>query len=322
MSNDTAAFFANKKKKKGFKFNANLVDAEALAPQSHVDAPAVSTDGKIMADGTAFSADPSTVSVKKPQQDEEWDDGLASDFARKANTASEATVRDIKSLDAGKHHSGNIAEKLRVEETKAALAAAREGMEREARLLKEKKETDEAKKQEAATRFSGASATVGVTASKWTPPSLARVKLGAASATKGVNRRFNAEDEELFPDLASADKIIEQKEKEQQNAFRPLKKTPVGGGASWANKPTLSSTIRAVAPEFETEAPVTSYTESTAQGASPDELSAAATPSPASTTAAPILPASDTSGFAASSTSKIAPVKKKKKDLSTFKPKA
>jgi hypothetical protein len=36
MSNDTAAFFASKKKKKGFKFNANLVDADALAPRDHV----------------------------------------------------------------------------------------------------------------------------------------------------------------------------------------------------------------------------------------------------------------------------------------------
>jgi hypothetical protein len=36
MSNDTAAFFANKKKKKGFKFNANLVDADALASKDHV----------------------------------------------------------------------------------------------------------------------------------------------------------------------------------------------------------------------------------------------------------------------------------------------
>lgn len=33
---DTAAFFASKKKKKAFKFNANLVDASAVSTTVHV----------------------------------------------------------------------------------------------------------------------------------------------------------------------------------------------------------------------------------------------------------------------------------------------
>jgi hypothetical protein len=36
MSADTAAFFAGKKKKKAFKFNANLVDVTTIAPRDHV----------------------------------------------------------------------------------------------------------------------------------------------------------------------------------------------------------------------------------------------------------------------------------------------
>jgi len=33
---DTAAFFANKKKKKAFKFNANKIDASTVTPIIHV----------------------------------------------------------------------------------------------------------------------------------------------------------------------------------------------------------------------------------------------------------------------------------------------
>jgi hypothetical protein len=36
MSDAAAAFFANKKKKKAFKFNANLVDADSVISTVHV----------------------------------------------------------------------------------------------------------------------------------------------------------------------------------------------------------------------------------------------------------------------------------------------
>ena len=264
------------------------------------DAPAVSTDGALV--GGPIDA---TISDTKPQQ-EEWDDtALASDFSRKATTTTDV-IRDMKSLENSKGNSGNIAEKLRVEETKAQLAAAREGMEREARLLKEKKEADEAKKKEVASRFSDAAANIGGGSSmKWQPPSLTRVKMGASTAPSG-NRRFNVEDEELFPDLAAAGKILEQKEKEQQAAFKPVKKTPVGGGATWASKPKSSSPSRAVAPE--PEPAETPATEIASEEVKQEESTTAPLPAAAST------PASDAP--------KIAPLKKKKKDLSTFKPKA
>ena len=165
-------------------------------------------------------------------------------------------------------------------------------MEREARLLKEKKEADEAKKQDVASRFSGAAANIGVAGSvKWQPPSLAR-----------VNRRFNVEDEELFPDLAAAGKILEQKEKDQQAAFKPVKKTPVGGGASWASKPKSSSPASAVTPEPASAAEILSQDEAVQEESASAPLSVSSTPS--------------------SDAPKIAPIKKKKKDLSTFKPKA
>jgi hypothetical protein len=36
MMSDTAAFFANKKKKKAFRFNANLIDAKSVVNRDHM----------------------------------------------------------------------------------------------------------------------------------------------------------------------------------------------------------------------------------------------------------------------------------------------
>lgn len=36
MSNEAAAFFAKKKKKKGFKFNANNIDVSQITTTTHV----------------------------------------------------------------------------------------------------------------------------------------------------------------------------------------------------------------------------------------------------------------------------------------------
>jgi hypothetical protein len=341
MSNDTAAFFASKKKKKGFKFNANLVDADALVSRDHVyvfatlrysifvdsnlsltsyelcfccsDAPALSTDGALGADATSSE-------VNSAHHDE-WDDAaLASDLTRRVHASSLTSnnnpveaVRDMKS-DGAKGHSGNdIAEKLRTEEIKAQLAAAREGMEREAKLLKEKKEEAEAKKSETAPRFAGAGSSTGRSGDKWMPPSLSKMKMGAAS-TSTANRRFNVEDEELFPELAVADKIIEQKERDQQHSYKPVKKTPVGGGATWGSKPKITASSPAVAPE--PEATQGSINEEPLVNAP----AATATSSSSAITTSALDPVVPTSEGASANVSKVAPVKKKKKDLSTFKP--
>jgi hypothetical protein len=259
------------------------------------DAPAISSDGKFFSDGDTSTDAVDTTDAKK---NDEWDDAaLASNLARKVTTNASAEVRDMKSLDGAKGHQGNIAEKLRMEETKAQLAAAREGMEREAKLLQEKKEEMEAKKQEVAPRFAGAASSLGG-GGKWMPPSLAKMKMGAPS-TGGGNRRFNVDDAELFPDLATADKIIEQKEKEQQPLYKLVKKTPVGGGASWASKKPDAFPKSDVPAEPEITAADAPIQETLPQQASSEATFA--------TDISSHIPA------------KVAPIKKKKKDLSTFK---
>ena len=201
-------------------------------------------------------------------------------------------VMDMKSLE---RENATIAEKLRVEETKAQLAAAREGMEREAAKLKEEKEKKE--EHSAAPRFAGAAAGLG--GSRWVPPHM-RGGGGGAPTTIRPGGKLDVEDQELFPDLAAADKILEQKEKEQTPAFQVAKKTPVGGGATWASKPKVKPVAApaAVEPEVKEEE-ATKDTEP----AAPESAPAAATSALPSVTRKPLK-------------------KGKKKDLSTFKPKS
>merc|ERR1712151_495507 len=66
---------------------------------------------------------------------------------------------------------------------------------------------------------------------------LSRVRLGAT-------QKLDTQDESLFPDLASASAIIEQQQKSQQPAFKAPKKTPVGGGATWASKRTTKQALK------------------------------------------------------------------------------
>ena len=196
----------------------------------------------------------------------------------------------------------NIAEKLRVEETKAQLAAARIGMEREAQKLKEEREQKEKKKEEAnKSRFGAAAAGMGGSGGKWVPSrlrsgtagggALPRMRMGAAAGGFG---KVDTADEELFPDLAAADKILEKKEQANQPHFKPPKKTPVGGGASWATKMAKKAPAAKAPVEKEPEAKP-----------EPAPVPSPA-PAPAPVAAAPKIVKKAT--------------KKKKKDLSTFKP--
>ena len=112
--------------------------------------------------GLGGDADRAGAAAAELNNDEQWDDAAvvtvssaaaarkaasatsstaaSGDNAHVAPAASSGVVLDYKSL-APKRGTGsdNIAEKLRLEETKAQLAAAREGMEREAQKLKEEK---------------------------------------------------------------------------------------------------------------------------------------------------------------------------------------
>jgi hypothetical protein len=220
----------------------------------------------------------------------------------------------MKSLDSKRSDQGYIAEKLRVEETKAQLAAAREGMERQAAKLKDDRDKKDEKKASIPSssnpRFGAAAASMGAggTGTKWLPPhlraggggSMPRARM-PGSAYVGGFQKVDTQDEQLFPDLATADAIIE-KQKDFQPAFKAPKKTPVGGGATWASKMKKPAPRAPHAPKAEpavAEAPPIVAKE-------PEEPATTETAAPASTLTAK------------------APIKKrtlkKKKDLSTFKP--
>jgi hypothetical protein len=214
-------------------------------------------------------------------------------------------LMDMKAFDPKRNEQDNIAEKLRVEENKAKLAAAREGMEREAQRLKEEQE----KKTAVASRFAGAAEGIGGAGGKWVPPhmragALPKIRMGVGG---GNPNKVDTQDENLFPDLAAADAIIEQ-QKQQQPAFKMAKKTPVGGGASWASKPKLESK-----PKVETK-PETPKKEVQPQ---PEPAPEPAPPAPVPPTEKP-KPAEKAESSPAKPVAK--PLgKKKKKDLSAFK---
>jgi hypothetical protein len=242
--------------------------------------------------------------------EEQWDDeALAATYTRKGAATTGSELRDMKSLDPKRSDKGFIAEKLRVEETKAQLAAAREGMEREAAKLKEdaeKKDEKKAATSSGGTRFGAAAASMsgaGGTGGKWVPPhlrggssaGLTRSRMPGAS---GGFQKVDTKNEELFPDLAAADKILEKQQKQQQPVFKIPKKTPVGGGATWASKP---KPVPQKAPKAEpkvVEAPVEKK----------EEPIKAVAPAPAA------------DGSATKPVIKKRTTTKKKKDLSTFKP--
>lgn len=255
------------------------------------DAPALTNEQ----DSTVVSNSVETTEGRNNAPDsnnKDWDDETAStavSAVRSAPADSSAAVLDMKTHGSNAE-AENIAEKLRVEATKKQLAAAREGMEREALKLKEEREKEKGGKRTAPTVGTGRpmfSHLRGAGAG-----GLSRTRLGATS-------KLDTQDQELFPDLASASKILEKKEKDNKPVFKVAKKTPVGGGASWASK--MKAT-----PPTPTEAIVDS-------------------PAPA-----PEGPVQDTPAKPPKETPAPAPApaprvvkkatKKKKKDLSTFKP--
>ena len=246
---------------------------------------------------------------------DQWDDeALAATLTRKTATTGAGTtseLMDMKKFDPKVNEQDEVAEKLRVEENKAKLAAAKEGMEREAARLKEEKEKKaEAAAPATASRFAAAAA--GGAGGKWVPPhmrggALPKIRMGGG-ATSG---KVDTQNEELFPDLASADAIIKQQEGQQQTAYRVVKKTPVGGGATWGNK---------VKPQEPAKAKTPPRAESPKKDIAPEPEAAPSAPAVPS----PEKPKTTTAEPAATATAAAAPKKtlgkkKKKKDISTFK---
>lgn len=313
---DAAAFFAKKKKgkKKPFKFNANTIDAATVTQTVHVDAPALSTNQDTGMTGLSISS-PSNPDPQSSETDkgsgEQWDDdALAATLTRKVATTGAGTtseLMDMKALDPKRNEQDNIQEKLRLEENKAKLAAAREGMEREAQRLKDEQEKKKEAAAATAPRFGAAAAAVG--SGKWVPPhmraggagTLPKLRMGAAGSA--MPQKVDTQDENLFPDLASADAIIEQQQKSSQPVWKVAKKTPVGGGASWASKPKKE--------------------EKKAEPPKEEEATPAAAPAPAPVSPRPAKspekPKTTTATEASPAPKKTLGKKKKKKDLSTFK---
>lgn len=260
-------------------------------------------DGSAAADAVVNTVESGTASNDAGEQ---WDDeAMVATMAQKKAVASTNTAEllDMNPLDLNRSEQGDIQEKLRLQENKAKLAAAREGMEKEAQRLKEAKEKKDQEATSSKPRFGAAAAGMaGPGGGKWLPP---HMRGGGASMgsrfgrVSGVsNQKLDTEDENLFPDLASASAILE-KQKQEGPMYKVPKKTPVGGGATWGSKAKPAKK----APEAEE---------------APDETKAEEAPS--TETQAP-EPVTEAAPAPVAAKAPIKPKKKKKKDLSTFKSK-
>ena len=211
------------------------------------DAPALSTDQPTTEQTKATIEEPSPSSTT-------WDDVAVSSPAVVVPRGAH-NVEDLRDLNLENDTDDDIAEKLKVEETKAQLAAAREGMEAAAREEKEQQKEQP------------------VVAARWQSRVMRTQKLDTTN-------------EELFPDLKSADEILKQQDKKNKPK------------AATQRKPlTLKPKV---VPPKPVESPVESQPPVT-----PQETATASAPAAVS----PVKP-------------KLPIKKKKKKDLSTFKTKA
>ena len=228
-----------------------------------------------------------------------------------ATTGQTSELLDMKALDLKSNEQDDIQEKLRVEENKAKLAAAREGMEKEAQRLKEEKEKKESGAEKVAPRFAGAAAGMGMGGGKWVPPHMRGGGGMAPSRLPGASgsQKLDTQDEQLFPDLATADAIAEQ-QKKTTAAYMAPKKTPVGGGATWGSRPKLNLQTKKKTETQPQEAAAEPAKEVTSEP--PKEPDSEPETKPAE-------PAPEVPAPAATAKAPIKPKKKKKKDLSTFK---
>jgi hypothetical protein len=325
---DTAAFFAKKKKGKKFKsFNANKIDVSTVTPTTHVDAPEVSE--KALGDLKIG--------------DDQWADNTSSWGAANNNggVGADSKVAELLDMQTLMKSEDDVAERLRIEETKAQLARAKEGMAKEAeRLEREKKEKEE----KAANRKMGLAASMGEgTGGKWVPSHLR----GGGTAIRGPAtmdgvKQPNVTDDELFPDLASADKILAEKEKQEKAEQEKLAKqsqgirAPTGWGARMGSssagtgqrqplnlaartgeEPAQRKPLNLAPPskkeeEAESAAPVPVAEEKSKEEVKTEETAAPVAAEVEPETAAP-------AAATAAPKKEIVLKKKKKKDLSSFK---
>jgi predicted nucleic acid-binding Zn ribbon protein len=210
---------------------------------------------------------------------------------------------DMKALELNRSEQDDIAERMRVEETRAQLAAAKAGMEKEAQRLREEQEAKEAKRKERETvqssRFGAAAASLSGESSgiggKWVPPHMRNAAPPSRSSGMGIGssrfgnamvspapgsgfqKKVDTMDEELFPSLATADMMLAQEEEQ---------KAKMAGVPAWGAK----------------KKPAIKKEEPPVEEAKPEPV-AAPVPAPEAAAAQPVKPVLK---------------KKKKKDLSTF----
>lgn len=258
---DAAAFFAKKKKggkKKSFKsFNANKIDASAVSSTVHVDAPAISAASKtvdIPAASTTTQSPPSTTNGSNAQAsntpnlvEEEWETPVPKTPSSSVVIPKKSQITellDMNALEAQRREQDDVAERMRVEATKAALASAREGMEKEARRLKEEEEFKLVKGKAPVADTNRSAGGGGGT--KWVPPHLR----GGASAALGNSRMMmnkvrgkaasiDTKDAMDFPDLASANAAIDEQkrlEREQMEKQRLRAANRKSGITPWGSQ--------------------------------------------------------------------------------------
>ncbi len=285
---DTAAFFAQKKlKKKKFKaFNANKIDASAVVSttQAHVDAPEISLDDVTTSLGGLSSLSlglEGGVGGALSSGDDQWADTQGGGWGSKkkgaaasaasvvAGTGADSKVAellDMQALNAKRNVQDDVAERLRIEETKAALARAKEGMAKEAERLaaeKAEKEAKAAARAEARAESSATSALGGSGAGgKWVPSfrSTASSSSGTGSSIRGpvsmggvgsgFQKSVDMSNDELFPDLAAADQILTEREKQlkaEQDRMASSSQSSVRAPDGWGSRMMTGSSASASA---------------------------------------------------------------------------
>jgi hypothetical protein len=289
-----ASFFAKKKKKKAFTLNANWVDADTVTSTTHVDAPALSTDvAPVVVESLS---EPISTIEPTVEADGEWDDAAVVTLSGTSLLGAKGASSAVATLELGTLSSAGtssqvedrIAEKLAVEETRAALAAARLGMERQAAAAQAEPTAAPAKPAESS-------------GGKYIPAHLRK-----SAAHSSTSAAFNVASNELFPDLQQAEQMAATKSKPK--ITKPK--------AVWGPKSTVTTTASkameaptaVVSEPAPTEQPVPQEPEAAAESITTEAGSSAET-----------TPAATSSSISAPTIPKTSTTKKKKKDLSTFK---
>jgi len=259
-----------------------------------------------------------------------------------------AELLDMQALNTMRSAQDDVAERLRIEETKAALARAKEGMEKEAERLVAEKEAKEAKAAARASGMGGGSSMAsGASGGKWVPAHMRNAGGGSrfGSTTRGpasmdgagFQKSVDMASEELFPDLADADKIVADKEaelkKEQDRMAAASNGGPTMAPAGWGSRmgPGGGSSAPAqrkplnLAPSAERKplkltSKKTEEVSTTEEAKKEEKKEEAATPVAEETKTETPAPAPVAAAPVEDKPKKVLK-KKKKKDLSTFKAK-